>query len=130
MTTRRRRPLVAKGRAPKDRSSSKQGAAGRPQKPAGQASRMAVELKALRGRLGGFGDDLPTTPGDWHAAAWDYDQALVVAAETMGVPHPEADMVLGRRRLTIAERKVIENGLIAMGFDLGPPPQGLPPAQR
>ncbi|MBW3644809.1 MAG: hypothetical protein KY441_04815 [Actinobacteria bacterium] len=130
MTTRRRRPLVAKGRAPKDRSSPRQGAPGQAQKPTGQASRMAVELKALRARLGGFGDDLPTTPGDWHAAAWDYDQALVVAAETMGVPHPEPDMVLGRRRLTIAERKLIEKGLISMGFDLGPPPQSLPPGQR
>lgn len=129
MTTRRRRPLVAKGRTPKHRSSPGKGRAGQARGPTGQAGRMAVELKALRARLGGFGDDLPTTPGDWHSAAWDYDQALVVAAETMGVPHPEPDMVLGRRRLTIAERKVIENGLIAMGFDLGPPPGALPPAR-
>ncbi len=130
MTTRRRRPLVAKGRTPRDRSSPRQGAPGRARAPTGQAGRMAAELKALRGRLGGFGDDLPTTPGDWHAAAWDYDQALVVAAEATGVPHPEPDMVLGRRRLTIAERKVIEKGLVAMGFDLGPPPGALPPGRR
>jgi hypothetical protein len=130
MTTRRRRPLVAKGRTPKDHSSAGTGRAGPAQRPTGQAGRMAVELKALRARLGGYGGDLPTTPGDWHSAAWDYDQALIVAAEATGVPHPEPDMVLGRRRLTIAERKVIEQGLIAIGFDLGPPPDALPPGQR
>ena len=86
---------------------------------------MATELKALRARLGGYGDDLPTTPGEWHAAAWDYDQALVLAAEAMGVPHPEPDMVIGRRRLTITEKNGNEKGLVAMGFDLGPPPDAL-----
>ncbi len=90
---------------------------------------MAADLKSLRARLGGFGDNLPTTPGDWHAAAWDYDQALVVAAATLGVPHPEPDMVLGRRRLTIAERTVIEKGLVAKGLDLGEPPRSLPPSR-
>ena len=90
---------------------------------------MVADLKSLRGRLGGFGDNLPTTPGEWHAAAWDYDQALVVAAEALGVPHPELDMVLGRRRLTIAERTVIEKGLVARGFDLGEPPRSLPPSR-
>ncbi len=117
MNPRRQRPLVAK-RAGAPRESAP--------RPRGQSSKMATELKALRARLGGYGDDLPTTPGDWHAAAWDYDQALVLAAEAMGVPHPEPDMVIGRRRLTITEKNSIEKGLVAMGFDLGPPPGALP----
>lgn len=89
---------------------------------------MGSELKALRARLGGYGDNLPTTPGEWHAAAWDYDQALVLAAESLGVPHPELDMVLGRRRLTITERNSIEKGLAARGIDLGAAP-ALPPGR-
>lgn len=123
MTTRprRERPLVAKRAAPRaDANAAPLG---------GQALRMAADLKSLRARLGGFGDNLPTTPGDWHAAAWDYDQALVVAAAALGVPHPEPDMVLGRRRLTIAERTVIEKGLVAKGLDLGEPPRSLPPSR-
>ncbi len=127
MTTRPRRdrPLVAKRAAPRD-SSGGAGAGDGP--PSGQAVRMAADLKSLRARLGGFGNDLPTTPGEWHAAAWDYDQALVVAAAAIGVPHPEPDMVLGRRRLTIAERTVIEKGLVARGLDLGQSPRSLPPS--
>lgn len=123
MTTRprRERPLVAKRAAPRAANASAP--------PGGQALRMAADLKSLRARLGGFGDNLPTTPGDWHAAAWDYDQALVVAAAALGVPHPEPDMVLGRRRLTIAERTVIEKGLVAKGLDLGEPPRSLPPSR-
>lgn len=117
MNPRRQRPLVAKRAAPPR--------GGPPGGSRGQ-SKMANELKALRARLGGYGDDLPTTPGEWHAAAWDYDQALVLAAEALGVPHPELDMVLGRRRLTITEKNSIEKGLVAMGFDLGPPPDALP----
>jgi hypothetical protein len=38
-------------------------------------------------------------------------------------------MVLGRRRLTITERNAIEKGLVASGFDLGPPPAALPPSR-
>lgn len=124
MTTRprRERPLVAK-RAPRpaDGGSPATGA---------QAGRLGADLKSLRARLGGFGNDTPTTPGEWHAAAWDYDQALVVAAAALGVPHPEPDMVLGRRRLTIAERTVIEKGLVARGLDLGSPPRALPSGGR
>lgn len=112
MSPRRERPLVAKRAAPRNDP---------PPASASQTGRLATELKTLRARLGGFGDDLPTTPGDWHAAAWDYDQALVLAAETLGVPHPELDMVLGRRRLTITERNSIEKGLVARGIDLGAP---------
>ncbi|MBW3580643.1 MAG: hypothetical protein KY447_03420 [Actinobacteria bacterium] len=125
MTTRprRERPLVAKRAAPSGRG----GAAEPGDPPSAQAVRLAADLKSLRARLGGFGHDLPTTPGEWHAAAWDYDQALVVAAEAIGVPHPEPDMVLGRRRLTIAERTLIEKGLVARGLDLGQPPRSLPP---
>lgn len=124
MTTRRRRdrPLVAKRTGPRAGD-----AAAAP--PSSQAMRMAADLKSLRNRLGGFGNNLPTTPGDWHAAAWDYDQALVIAAAALGVPHPEPDMVLGRRRLTIAERTVIEKGLVARGLDLGEPPRSLPPSR-
>ncbi len=117
MNQRRQRPLVAK-RAAAPRAAPVGGTQGR--------SKVATELKALRARLGGYGDDLPTTPGEWHAAAWDYDQALVLAAEAIGVPHPELDMVLGRRRLTITERNSIEKGLVMTGFDLGPPPDALP----
>ncbi|MDP8954187.1 MAG: hypothetical protein M3N37_04585 [Actinomycetota bacterium] len=117
MNPRRQRPLVAKRAAPQS---------GAPPRASRGQSKMATELKELRGRLGGYGDDLPTTPGEWHAAAWDYDQALVLAAEATGVPHPEPDMVLGRRRLTVTEKHSIEKGLVAMGFDLGPPPGALP----
>ncbi len=92
-------------------------AAGPP--PKGAPSKLGSELKALRARLGEYGDNLPTTPGEWHAAAWDYDQALVLAAESLGVPHPELDMVLGRRRLTVTERNGIEKGLVSRGIDLG-----------
>lgn len=120
MNRRRERPLVAK-RAPRAEG---------PQPAPQEAGRLGRELKSLRARLGGFGDDLPTTPGEWHAAAWDYDQALVLAAETLGVPHPELDMVLGRRRLTIAERNNIEKGLVSRGIDLGRPPNALPPSGR
>ncbi|HWH34608.1 MAG TPA: hypothetical protein VNT56_04740 [Acidimicrobiales bacterium] len=88
----------------------------------GSQNQVGSDLKALRARLGGYGDNLPTTPGEWHAAAWDYDQALVLAAEAIGVPHPELDMVLGRRRLTITERNSIEKGLAARGIDLGQAP--------
>ncbi len=122
MNPRRERPLVAKRAAPP-------GGAPRGASRGPTQSKVAVELKALRARLGGYGDDLPTTPGEWHAAAWDYDQALVLAAEAIGVPHPELDMVLGRRRLTITERNSIEKGLVAMGFDLGTPPDALPPGR-
>lgn len=117
MHPRRERPLVAKRVA-------------QPRPAKARATKMGAELKSLRARLGGYGDDLPTTPGDWHAAAWDYEQALMLAAEAMGVPHPELDMVLGRRRLTITERNSIEKGLVAIGFDLGPPPGALPPGRR
>jgi hypothetical protein len=120
MTTRRRRPLVAQRSAPR---------AEEPKVAPGQTGKLGAELKSLRARLGGYGDDLPTTPGDWHSAAWDYDQALVLAAETLGVPHPELDMVLGRRRLTITERNIIEKGLVTRGIDLGPPPSALPPSR-
>ena len=99
-----------------------------PPPPRGGASTVGSELKALRARLGGYGDNLPTTPGEWHAAAWDYDQALVLAAESLGVPHPELDMVLGRRRLTITERNSIEKGLVQRGIDLGAAP-ALPPGR-
>ncbi len=96
--------------------------------PRAAPSALGSDLKALRARLGGFGDNLPTTPGDWHAAAWDYDQALVLAAESLGVPHPELDMVLGRRRLTVPERNGIEKGLVTRGIDLGTAP-ALPPGR-
>lgn len=96
--------------------------------PRGGTSALGSELKALRARLGGYGDNLPTTPGEWHAAAWDYDQALVLAAEALGVPHPEPDMVLGRRRLTITEKNGIEKGLASRGIDLGQAPS-LPPGR-
>jgi hypothetical protein len=114
---RRERPL---------RANRAQSAAAPP--PRAGRSTVGSELKALRARLGGFGDNLPTTPGEWHAAAWDYDQALVLAAESLGVPHPELDMVLGRRRLTITERNSIEKGLVARGIDLGTAP-ALPPGR-
>lgn len=120
MSPRRERPLVAKRARPANDP---------PRATSSQTGRLGAELKSLRGRLGGFGDDLPTTPGDWHAAAWDYDQALVLAAETLGVPHPELDMVLGRRRLTITERNSIEKGLVSRGIDLGSPPGALPPSR-
>lgn len=115
---RRERPL---------RANRAQPAVSSPPPRAGTAG-LGSELKALRARLGGYGDNLPTTPGEWHAAAWDYDQALVLAAEALGVPHPEPDMVLGRRRLTVTELHSIEKGLVARGIDLGQAP-ALPPGR-
>jgi hypothetical protein len=80
---------------------------------------IAADLRGLRRRLGGYGDDTPATPGGWSAAESAYDDALVRAAVELGMPDaPDPTLVIGRRRLTVLERHQLEQGLTAMGVDL------------
>lgn len=81
---------------------------------------LSADLRALRQRLPGYGDDTPATPGGWSAAWYDYDEALVWAAVELGLPDaPDPDLVIGRRRLTELERAQLEKGLTALGIHLG-----------
>jgi hypothetical protein len=79
---------------------------------------MGAHLRTLRSCFGNA--DRPATPGAWSAAAYAYDEALVLAANTLQVRGaPEPFMVLGRRRLTEPERAQLEEALAERGVDIG-----------
>ncbi|HEX2065059.1 MAG TPA: hypothetical protein VHE80_11630 [Acidimicrobiales bacterium] len=79
---------------------------------------MGARLRTLRSCFGSV--DTPATPGAWSAAAYAYDEALVLAANSLQVRGaPEPFMVLGRRRLTEPERAQLEEALAESGVDIG-----------
>ncbi|MDP9388174.1 MAG: hypothetical protein M3Q48_09765 [Actinomycetota bacterium] len=86
---------------------------------------LAYELRAIRSHLpshGSSGELSPRTPGGWNAALYAYDEALVVAANLMGLPNaPALDLFVGTRRLTELERSRLERGLAEVGVDLRAP---------
>jgi len=85
---------------------------------------LADELAELRRRVPGYGPDgrsRPVKPGQWSADLYAYDEALVVAANLLGVPlAPDPQFWDRQRRLTDPERRLLEVGLAAKGVDLGP----------
>lgn len=88
---------------------------------------LAYELRTIRSHLpshGASGELTPGTPGGWNAAQYAYDEALVVAANLMGLPSaPPPDLFMGTRLLTHLERARLERGLADYGVDLRPPLQ-------
>ena len=86
---------------------------------------LAYELRTIRSHLpshGASGELTPRTPGGWNAALYAYDEALVVAANLLGLRSaPPLDLFVGTRRLTELERGRLERGLADHGIDLRPP---------
>lgn len=79
---------------------------------------LGTQLRTLRSCFGTA--DTPAAPGAWSAAAYAYDEALVLAAKSLHLRGaPEPFMVLGRRRLTEPERAQLEEGLAERGVDVG-----------
>ncbi|MDQ4096372.1 MAG: hypothetical protein M3144_00675 [Actinomycetota bacterium] len=100
--------------------STDQRGAGATMAPVGddRLAQMAGHLRTLRSCFGNA--ETPAKPGAWSAAAYAYDEALVLAANTLQVRGaPEPFMVLGRRRLTEPERAQLEEALAERGVDVG-----------
>ena len=85
---------------------------------------LAYELRTIRSHLPSHGQEgnTPGAPGGWNAALYAYDEALVVAANLLGLPSaPPLDLFVGTRLLTHLERARLERGLADEGVDLRPP---------